>query len=402
MELREYFSLLKRNWWIVVSLFLVTLVVGLTLSYREPPLFESQATFIISPSRSATTETGDLPYILGEISRSGASHTYCQVLTSDAIREEAARALNLALVVLEPYEVICNVLPDTNVLSLIVIGPSPNLTADLGRAIGDSGIAYVGTLYEVFEIKWLDLPLANPEPVSPDHMRNIVLTSVLGLILGIAVVLLKEYLQAPLSRVQGMSIIDAETGLYTERYLAQRLDQEINRSRQRLRPLSVALLYIDAVEELDRYPEVAQNRLQRKLTAFLSDRMRAVDLLAHVQDETYAIILPETPGDDAREVVNSLIDNLRSATFTLDDLGLSASFTAAAGIIESSGGSLDRKEMLSRAEDALEGALEEGMNTVHLIRSTPRPFLDEDVPYEPSAPEPGATVSGGVFWQDQG
>lgn len=392
MELREYFNLIVKNWWIIAALFLVTLAAGLTLSYSETPLYEASSSFFISPNRSAGG-SAEIPYLISEVGRSYVPLTYCQVITSSSTFRTAADTLDLNTNSLGDYETVCNHLPDSNILILQVIGTNPKLASDLNTAIGDAAIAFISgsPSYQVYELLWLDRPPTNPdEPISPNHVRNLVLTGALGAVLGIAVVLLKEYLQAPLSRIQNLSIIDPETGMYNQRYLIQRLEQEISRSRTRLRPLSMALLEITAVEELELYPEIIQERFKRQLNLFLPKQIREVDLLGHIEGNRYAIILPETPGDEAQEMLTALLQALREETFNLDDLKVSANYTGAAGIVETSGGNLDRRAMISRAEKALTEAIEEGQGEAKLVRATPRPFLGEgDMALEPE-PTPAA------------
>ncbi len=379
MELREYFNLIVKNWWIIAALFLVTLAAGLTLSYSETPLYEADSSFFISPNRSAGG-SAEIPYLISEVGRSYVPITYCNILTSSSTYQAAADTLDLNTNSLGDYETVCNHLADSNILIFQVIGPNPRLASDLNTAIGDAAIAFISSSpsYQVFELLWLDRPPSSPdEPISPNHARNLVLTGALGAVLGIAVVLLKEYLQAPLSRIQNLSIIDPETGMYNQRYLIQRLEQEINRSRTRLRPLSMAFLEVTAVEELELYPEVIQERFKRQLNLFLPKQIREVDLLGHVEGNRYAIILPETPGDEAQEILTRLIQQLREETFTLEDLKVSANYVGVAGIVETSGGNLDRRTMISRAEKALLEAVEEDQGEAKLVRATPRPFLGE-------------------------
>ena len=99
MELREYFNLIAKNWWIIAALFLVTVAAGLTLSYSETPLYEASSSFFISPTSSAGG-LAEVPYLISEVGRSYVPITYCNVLTSSSTFRTAAETLDLKTILL--------------------------------------------------------------------------------------------------------------------------------------------------------------------------------------------------------------------------------------------------------------------------------------------------------------
>ncbi len=121
--------------------------------------------------------------------------TYCNILSSKTLVDRAATNIGIppeALV--DTFEVTCVVLPDSNVLQLTVSGPSRQATADLANAVGSEGIVYIDNLQEVYELVPLDPALPQKDPISPNHLIDLSLGVILGLIIGVGTVLGRFFL----------------------------------------------------------------------------------------------------------------------------------------------------------------------------------------------------------------
>jgi uncharacterized protein involved in exopolysaccharide biosynthesis len=46
MELREYFRILVRNWWVIVPLTLISLTLTVIFSYYATPVYEANASYV--------------------------------------------------------------------------------------------------------------------------------------------------------------------------------------------------------------------------------------------------------------------------------------------------------------------------------------------------------------------
>jgi uncharacterized protein involved in exopolysaccharide biosynthesis len=197
MKNQQYLQTLWQDWWIIVAVVLVTTGLGLAYSYAQTPIYEATATFVINPS-IRIAETYDLLYSLDTLAaRTSLATTYSNVLESRTIFEAAAESLNLPPEIIAAYEANSVVLPDSNVLLLQVQGPSPDLAADLANAIGAAGLEYVAGLQEVYELRRLDPAATEPEPVSPNRLADILLGLMIGLLGGLAFVILRRILSQP-------------------------------------------------------------------------------------------------------------------------------------------------------------------------------------------------------------
>ncbi|HXV41657.1 MAG TPA: Wzz/FepE/Etk N-terminal domain-containing protein [Anaerolineae bacterium] len=197
MKNQQYLQTLWQDWWIIVAIVLVTTGLGLAYSYAQTPIYEATATFVVNPG-VRIAETYDLVYSINTLTaRTSLATTYSNILESRTIFEAAAETLNLPPEIIAAYEANSVVLPDSNVLLLQVQGPSPDLAADLANAIGEAGLEYVAGLQEVYELRRLDPAATEPEPVSPNRLADILLGLTIGLLGGLAFVILRRALSQP-------------------------------------------------------------------------------------------------------------------------------------------------------------------------------------------------------------
>ena len=96
------------------------------------------------------------------------------------------------------------------------------------------------------------------------------------------------------------AICDELTGLYNRKYLHQRLEAEISRSKRYGTHLSCLLLDIDHFKIInDMYGYDWGDILLRKIAQMLSALVRKEDVLTRYGDEEFIVILPETTEQQA-------------------------------------------------------------------------------------------------------
>src|SRR5215216_4693699 len=114
----------QRGWWIIVLATLAALNAALLMFFFATPMYESSASFVVSPT-DAVTDNGDLIYSIDTLSRRSVVATYAEVLNSGHVLEAAENALGITPDTLAGYDISAVVLPETNVLQLTVKGNDP-------------------------------------------------------------------------------------------------------------------------------------------------------------------------------------------------------------------------------------------------------------------------------------
>lgn len=381
MELRHYLGILLKRWWLIVPLTLISLTLAMFWSYSRPLVYQSTATYVTRFGEGLTS-VGDTLYALDTFTgRQRLFVTYCEVMKSRTVVDRAMQIGNIdpTLIDWELYSVACNVLPEANVIMVIVRGPNASLVGRLAEAIGVAGTARAGQLYSFVGLEELDAPEVEEAP--GNRSQQGILGGMIGFVVGVGLAFMLEYLRSPIERIEMASIRHPKLGVYNERYFQQRLAEEINRARSRNRPLSMTLLRLIPTEDFSLLPDTVEDTLLRAAALRMQDKIRAGDIIAYLGRYTFAILLPETPGHEAERIVEKLHQDIRTHTFNVD--AYIANFMANSGVVESSGGNLDLQTMLTKANEALQTARQAGENSVHLIRTSAQPFaLDAQISEE--------------------
>ena len=111
---------------------------------------------------------------------------------------------------------------------------------------------------------------------------------------------------------------DALTGLHNYRYFYDRLEEEIARAERHQTPLAVAFFDLDKLKNVnDTYGHLAGNEVLRILGQRISSQVRTEDVPARYGGDEFAIVMPETPREEAEKVVMRLIESLTQTQVAL-------------------------------------------------------------------------------------
>lgn len=107
--------------------------------------------------------------------------------------------------------------------------------------------------------------------------------------------------------------IDELTGFGNARELLRDLDREMSRSRRYKSPLTLMVVQIQYFEELKRIYGNDGDKLLQDLSAIIDKALRVEDLRFRLEDDLFALILPQTTYDDSlvvRERILTTIDDM--------------------------------------------------------------------------------------------
>jgi diguanylate cyclase (GGDEF)-like protein len=357
MELRAYLRTLTRKWWIILITFVVTYAATLALTFTQTPVYQSRATFImkLSPAFRSDKDSASSLDILSR--QPSIAATYTTLASSRMIRGQVADALNVPGEQRRLLTVTSSVIPDTNVLAIMVQAPDPVLARDFTNAVGAATVEYVRGLYEVYELEPLDRAGLSDAPILPNKPLNLLLGAVVGLGLGVGVAFLAAYLQAPAENLSNVGVLDDETGVYNQRYFTMRLRQEMSRARRNGYPLSVALMDVDHRGVLDDVSGLVRHEALRYVARRLHTQLRDEDVMARFDDTVFAFLLPDLHGERAKAVVEELADALVASPLELDRSGARLDLHSSAGVVSYLASDAevvpDAQELLAQATEAL-------------------------------------------------
>jgi diguanylate cyclase (GGDEF)-like protein len=106
------------------------------------------------------------------------------------------------------------------------------------------------------------------------------------------------------AELREQAIRDPLTGLYNRRFLDEVLRRELARAERYGHALSLILIDIDNFKELnDRYGHLVGDEALKRVAKALRENIRRVDYIFRWGGDEFCVILPETNGPGAKEVV---------------------------------------------------------------------------------------------------
>ncbi len=156
---------------------------------------------------------------------------------------------------------------------------------------------------------------------------------------------------------------DVLTGLLNRRAFMPRLRLEHERSARNHRSYSIAMLDLDYFKRInDSYGHAAGDTVLSAVAAVVQANCRGIDTPARIGGEEFAILLPETSGEDARlmlERIRAAVEMLVIPIGTID-----ISLTISIGVASFDDAQSDCDTLLNLADQALYAAKRHGRNRV--------------------------------------
>ncbi len=178
-------------------------------------------------------------------------------------------------------------------------------------------------------------------------------------IFGMATLILTALREA-LEREKALAKTDCLTGAANKRSFLDSIDMEIHRTRRYPHPFTVAYLDIDNFKFInDRLGHTIGDTLLKAMTNAIKNTLRKVDVVARVGGDEFAILLPETPTDQAelaiRKIRRSLLKVAQRNEWPV---------TFSMGVVTFNSPPHSSEELLEKADTLMCSAKKNGRNTV--------------------------------------
>lgn len=364
MEIKLYFRMLQRGWWLILLAALVAVSASLTYSYLATPRYQATARFIITPG-SLLTNDGDASTVvdgLDTLDRPSIVATYAEIMNSRRIQAEAIGYLQLQNIDILKYDIQAVVLPESSVMDLTVAGPDARIVTDLANGIGYQSILFSRGINRVYELNFLDQAIQPELPITPQPLRDAALSLVLGAMVGAVLAILSEQIRVPLEAYWQRVRLDPQTGVYNNRYFSRLLGEEISKNFDDV--LTVGLVELNGLQDLDTVPPAGLQKVLQKVTDTLRKELRGNDTIGRWNDNSFIVMLPATSGTAANRIFNRIYQALLT-TIELPQYGVSVNLDPHLGAAEYSSG-ISLQELLDKAETALEQARRDKENPVYI------------------------------------
>lgn len=362
MEIRMYFQMLRKGWWLILLTVLVAVVTSLTISTLSVPQYQATARFIITPNDTLTTSQ-EVISGLNSLNNRTLVTTFAEVMNSEKIITDSLAALGSDVSIMEFYTYLGVVLPNTTVLEVNVTGPDPEFATNLANTIGSQTIAYMQTVTKIYDMSFLDFAVVPVIPVSPQPLRDLSLAMALGLMSGSILAILSEQIRIPLQAYQERLRLDRVTGVYNRQFFLRLLNEEIAEKPNNV--LSVGIIEMTNFKDLlDTLPVASTEKILQIVTDILRREFRGNDIVGRWNEASFVIMLPNTSGESAKKIFERVFNAL-SAPGLLNQLGEGITLDAHIGGAEYSS-QISAGELIEKTEGALDFSRRDNQQPVYI------------------------------------
>lgn len=194
IDLREYFYIIKKRAWIIVLItVLAMLTSGIISFFVLSPVYEANTTLIVNTEQSKETNnmiTGDQLNVTQKLTL-----TYGEIIKSRAVLDSVIKKLDLNMEYKELEKAI-NVSPvkDTQIMSVTVQDTNPKRARDIANAIPNVFTKEVKRITKANSVEVIDKAIVPENPIKPNKVMNILIAAVLGIMIGLFIVFILEYM----------------------------------------------------------------------------------------------------------------------------------------------------------------------------------------------------------------
>jgi diguanylate cyclase (GGDEF)-like protein len=162
-------------------------------------------------------------------------------------------------------------------------------------------------------------------------------------------------------RMKQLAYVDGLTGMHNRRFFEMRIVEELERAGRFQGRLSVIMVDIDNFKKLnDEFGHLLGDEILRSVSSILKQQLRKMDMVCRYGGDEFAILVPETTGDNALRVA----EKLRRQIETHDFPGVPRPVTISCGVADYPTHGVTRDEVVAAADSALYTAKQAGRNRV--------------------------------------
>lgn len=212
IDLREYFAIIKKRFWIIALLAIISAVISGVISFfMLKPVYQAKSTLIVNADKQAETQivTGDQITVTQKL-----AVTYGEIIKSRAVLDDVIKNLNLETT----YEslsgqITVSPVNDTQIISISVQDTNPQRARDIANEIPNVFENEAKRITKANDVQVIDKAILPKNPIKPNKVMNVLIAFVLGTMIGLFVVFLIEYLDNKIKTPQdiekhlGLSII---------------------------------------------------------------------------------------------------------------------------------------------------------------------------------------------------
>nr|PZN11335.1 MAG: hypothetical protein DIU64_03040 [Caldicoprobacter oshimai] len=193
MELKDLLQIIRKRLGLIALITLTSLLISVIVSFfLLDEVYETSTTLMVGNTQNYQTNTIEYNDILVN---QKLVNTYSEIAKSDRVLDKVIERLRLEL---KPDDLRKKItvasVKETEIIRITVEDTDPVFATNLANAIADVFMKEVVDIMKLDNVQVIDVAKVPEEPVKPKPLLNVAIAAVLGLMLGLGVVFLIEYL----------------------------------------------------------------------------------------------------------------------------------------------------------------------------------------------------------------
>lgn len=192
IDLREIFHMLQKRWVLITGITVSALIISATVSFFVlTPQYETGTTLMVNYK---TTDSSLMNYTDLQMSQKLVA-TYSEIVKSERIADIVINQLDLEMTANQLNKKISvSQVGTTEILKITVKDEDPQLAALMANTISQVFQQEINDMMDVENVSTIDIAKVPEDPTSPNKKMNIAIAGVLGLMLGVGLVFVLEFL----------------------------------------------------------------------------------------------------------------------------------------------------------------------------------------------------------------
>ncbi len=194
ISIKELFFILKKWIWLIIGLLVISMVISGVISfYVLDKEYQAFTTLMVGKPQDYKSEN-TLEYSDLILNQKLVS-TYGELIKTRAVSDKVIENLNLQINYGQfASKVNVSLVKDTEIIKIQVNDGDPALAADIANETAEVFMEKVKEIMRVENVQVIDPAQVPTAPVSPRPLMNIAIAGVLGIMLGVFIAFLKEFL----------------------------------------------------------------------------------------------------------------------------------------------------------------------------------------------------------------
>ncbi|MDY2734905.1 YveK family protein [Intestinibacter sp.] len=192
IDLRELFKIIKRKIWMIILIGLIFgIVSGVVSVFFITPMYQSSTTLIVnkenSNSETQLSNSDDINYV------QKLAYTYSEIITSRAVLGKTISQLGLDI----SYKKLASCVTVTNItntqiIKVDVLYKDPKTAREICDTIPAVFDKEIQRIMKVSGVEVIDKAIVSSSPVKPNKIKNVILASAFGVLLGICIAIVQS------------------------------------------------------------------------------------------------------------------------------------------------------------------------------------------------------------------